>query len=168
MYNDLGGSMTNNAKQKIVRTNTEASFPFLIELHYKDKNGVAVTERYVNADEQKTYNGNVYLPACFSVIPPSMDNSSVTDGKLTFSVIDNNFINKIRDTQERMTCVFVAVIDYEDDGEQVIEEIETMSFILVKANWNETECGFNMLYDDRMNYNVPMDMASVLKVPALG
>ena len=160
--------MTNLAKQKIVRTNTDASFPYLIELHYKDGNGVLHTERYVNADVEKEYNGETYEPACFSVVPPSQDNTSVTDGKLTFSVIDNNFINKIRDTQERMICVFVAVIDYEESGDEVIEEIETMSFILVKANWNESECSFNMLYDDRMNYQVPMDVASVLKVPALG
>ena len=160
--------MTNLAKRKIVRTETDASFPFLIQLNYIDSNGLPVTERYVNADEQKTFENEVYEPACFSVIPPSSDNTSVSDGKLTFSVIDNNFIQKVRDTQKRMTCVFVAVINYQDGAQEVIEEIETMAFTLIKASWNESEISFTMLYDDRMNLRVPLDVASVLKCPALG
>ncbi len=160
--------MTNGAKRRIVRTDTEASFPYLIVITYKDSLGVVHTERYVNADVAKVYDGQTYNPMYFSVTPPSMDNSSVTDGKLSFSVIDNNFIEKIRDAQERMKCIFVAVMDYEENGNEVIEEIETMSFTLVKAKWNETEASFDMLYDDRMNLNVPLDVATVLKVPALG
>ncbi len=160
--------MTHGAKRRIVRTDTEASFPYLIALTYKDSNGVSHTERYVNADTSKVYNSETYEPACFSVTPPSMDNTTVTDGKLVFSVIDNNFIEKIRNAQERMRCIFVAVIDYEEEGSEYIEEIETMTFTLVKAQWNEIEASFNMLYDDRMNLNVPLDIATPLKVPALG
>ena len=160
--------MTNVAKQKLTRTETDASFPYLIEITYKDKEGTVHTERYVNADEAKEYNDETYAPISFSVTPPSMDNTSVTDGKLSISDIDNNFIEKVRDTQERMKCVFVAVIDYDSSGNEVIEEMETMSFILVKASWNETELSFNMLFDDRMNIMCPPDVATVLKVPALG
>lgn len=160
--------MTNTAQQKIVRTNTDASFPYFIDIYYKDKQSVLHEEHYVNADEAKVYNGVTYQPMYFSVTPPSMDNTSVTDGKLTMSDIDNGFIEKIRNTQERIKCVFVAGIDYDEDGSEVIEEIETMTFFLVKAQWNESELSFSMLYDDRMNLNVPLDVANVMKVPALG
>ena len=160
--------MTNVAKQKLTRTETDASFPYLIEITYTDKQGTVHTEHYVNADEAKEYDNETYYPISFSVTPPSMDNTSVTDGKLSISNIDNNFIEKVRDTQERMKCVFVAVIDYDSSGSEVIEEMETMSFILVKASWNESELSFSMLFDDRMNIMCPPDVASVLKVPALG
>ena len=84
------------------------------------------------------------------------------------SDINNGFIEKIRNTQERIKCIFVAGIAYDENGDEVIEEIETMTFFLVKAQWNESELSFSMLYDDRMNLNVPLDVANVMKVPALG
>lgn len=160
--------MTNTAQKKIVRTNTDASFPFFIDIYYKDKQGIFHQENYVNADEAKVFNGITYEPLYFSVTPPSQDNTSVTDGKITMSDIDNGFIEKIRNTQERIKCVFVAGIVYDESGEEIIEEIETMTFFLVKAQWNESELSFTMMFDDRMNLNVPLDVANVMKVPALG
>ena len=57
--------MTNTAKQKIVRTNTDASFPSLIDVYYKDKQGVLHEEHYVNADEEKVFNETTYQPMYF-------------------------------------------------------------------------------------------------------
>jgi len=160
--------MTNLAKQKLVRMETYASFPYLIEVTYEDENGVIHTERYANADTEKTYNGNTYQPVCFTAVPPSQDNTTISDGKLTLSTVDDSWVIKVRNAQKRMKCVFVAVIDYDENGVETIEEIETMSFTLVKARWNEETLEFNMLFDDRMNLQVPRDVATVLKVPALG
>ena len=91
--------MTNGARQRLVRMETRASFPFFIKINYENANGVEVTERYVNADEEKVYNNETYQPACFSVKPPSKSNSTVTDGSLTLSTIDQTWITKVRSTQ---------------------------------------------------------------------
>lgn len=160
--------MTNLAKQKLVRMETYASFPYLIEITYEDENSVIHTEYYVNADEAKEYNGHTYQPACFSVVPPSQDNTTISDGKLTLSTVDDSWVLKVRNASKRMKCTFVAVINYEEGSTETIEEIETMVFTLVKARWNETTLDFNMLFDDRMNLQVPRDVATVLKAPALG
>ena len=160
--------MTNLAKQKLVRMETYASFPYLIEITYEDENSVIQTEYYANADEAKEYNNHTYQPACFTAVPPSQDNTTISDGKLTLSTVDDSWVLKVRNTTKRMKCTFVATINYEEGSTETIEEIETMSFTLVKARWNESTLEFNMLFDDRMNLQVPRDVATVLKVPELG
>lgn len=162
----MGGGMTNLAKQRIVRTETMAKFPYLIDVTY-EIGGVSCTEHYANSDDPITYGGRTYQPAFFTVVPPEMRDSSVTDGKLTLSTVDQTWILKVRNADKRMKCRFVACIVHDADGGEIVEEIETMTFTLIKASWNESTLSFTMMFDDRLNLSVPLDMANELKVPGL-
>lgn len=159
--------MTNSAKRKIVRMETYAMFPYLIKITYDNGNGQMITERYVNSDEDKVYLGETYTASYFSIKPPSRDGSSISDGQLTLSTADQEWIVKVRKAQKRMKCTFVACIDYEENGSETIEEIETMTFTLIRASWSENTMTFTMMFDDRMNLLFPLDVANELKIPAL-
>ena len=159
--------MTNLAKQKMVRMEVQASFPYLIEITYQNAVGTTITERYVNADSDKVFNGNTYTASFFQVKPPSRNSNSISDGQLTLSTIDQSWIVKVREAPKRMKCKFVACILYGEGNTETIEEIETMTFTLIKASWNESTMSFTMMFDDRMNLMFPLDMANELKVVGL-
>lgn len=160
--------MTEAARQRILRLETQAMFPYLIEVTYFDEYDKPVLERYCNSDSDLIYNGEVYHAAWFNVKPPTHTNTSISDGQLTLSAVDQGWIVKVRQARKRAKCRFVACILYDDDNlVDTIEEIETMTFTLIKANWTETTMSFTMMFDDRMNLSVPLDMANILKVPGL-
>lgn len=160
--------MTKNANQQMVRLQTFAMFPYLIVIRYVDQNGDSHTERYANLDEDITYENEVYSACYFKVTPPTRDNSSISDGKIEFSTIDQSWIEKVRNAQSRFTCEFISAIKY-DDNNQIsgFEEIDRTKFTLTKANWNEKTISFTMMFDDRMNLCVPCDTANAYKCPAL-
>ena len=160
----MGGSMTNLAKQKMIRMESMAKYPYLIKITYEDEENVLHTERYVNADEEKTFENEIYQPAFFTVQPPSRDNSTISDGKLVLSTVDQTWIAKVRNAPNRMKCQFVACIEYRDDNTNYIEDIEKITFTLIKASWDESTLSFTMMFDDRLNLLVPRDVANAQKV----
>ena len=160
--------MTNRTKQKIMRLETLAKFPYLIEVTYYDASGNSILERYANCDEDITYWGNVYTASFFSIKPPSRTNSSISDGKLTFSAVDQTWIEKIRNCSKRAKIRFIACIMYDNSNNvSTVEAIDDIDFTLTKCTWNDTTIEWTMLFDDRMNLMIPIDVATVQKVPGL-
>lgn len=160
--------MTNLAKQKIMRMETLAKFPYLIEVTYYDANGNPILERYANCDDDIAFNGNSYTASFFSIKPPSRTNSSISDGKLTISAVDQTWIQKVRNCGKRAKIRFIACIIYDDNNKvETVEAIDDITFTLTKCSWNDTTIEWTMLFDDRMNLQVPLDLATIQKVPAL-
>lgn len=160
--------MTKNANQQMVRLQTFAMFPYLIKIEYINENGQLITERYANTDEDLVYNNETYSACYFKVQPPTRSNSSISDGKIEFSTVDQSWISKVRTAKERITCEFISCIKYDDNNEIVgFEEIDRTKFTLIKANWNEQTISFTMMFDDRQNLCVPCDIANAYKCPAL-
>lgn len=160
--------MTNIAKQKLLRLETLAKFPYLIDVTYYDAENNKITEHYANCDDDITYNDIVYTASYFQIKPPSRTNTSISDGKLTISAIDQTWIQKIRNCQKRAKIRFLACIVYDDNNSvETIEPIDDVVFTLTKCTWNDTTISWTMLFDDRMNLQVPCDVATIQKVPAL-
>lgn len=159
---------SNKTQRNLSKLTTYAQFPYLIVIKYKDNNDVLYTEYYVNKDNNVTYQEHIYNACFFKIKPPTRNNSSVSDGEITFSTVDQTWIQKVRNCKGRITCEFVACIDYSAvDTENVIEEIDHIKFTLIKAQWNESTIRFTMMYDDRQNLLVPSDICSGNNTPAL-
>ena len=148
------------AKSKIVRQEVFAKFPYLVEITLD--NGLVY--RYANCDEDMIYNNNVYEACCFSITPPNRDNSSISDGTLTISAIDQFWIEKIRNSNGRAKIKFIACIDYNDNGIKKVEEIEQIEFILTNVKWNEVQITWTMMFDEKMTIQIPCDVATSSKV----
>lgn len=152
------------AKQEMLRMETFAKFPYLIEVSHEDY-GVM---RYANCDQDVTYNGNVYQASCFSINPPDRTNTSISDGTLSFSSVDQEWIMKIRSTQKRAKIKFLACIIYDRQNNiEGIETIEELDFTLTKCSWNDTVIQWTMVFDEDMNLVIPCDVASPLKTPGV-
>lgn len=161
----------------LVQNTVPASFPFLIEI-WKPSDPTNI-ERFVNASEDKQFTETVmvegiptevthtFTASYFVVQPPERTESGIKDATITFSTIDQSWIERVRTTQERYRVRFVAVIDYEDNGEEVIEPLDDFTFYLTNATWQETTIQFSMKFDEGMNVNIPCQKLDQFVAPAL-
>ncbi len=149
----------------LTQNNVPASFPFLIEI-WKPSDPTNI-ERFVNASEDKEFEGNTFTASYFVVQPPERTETGFKDATITLSTIDQSWIVRTRTTQERYKIRFVAVIDYDDDGTEYIEALDDISFSLTNATWQETTIQFSMKFDERMNVNIPCQRLNQFVCPAL-
>ena len=157
--------MNQNVKSMLVQNDIPASFPFLIEV-WKPSDPTNI-ERYVNASEDKEFDGETFTASSFKVQPPERNESGVRDANITISTIDQSWIEKVRTSNERYKIRFLAVIDYDDDGTETIEPLDDITFTLTNATWQETTIQFTMKFDDRMEVNVPCQKLDQFVAPAL-
>jgi hypothetical protein len=164
----MGGSfMTNYAKQQMVRMQTHAKFPFLVKIirYIDDENKEYF--RYANAEENITYDNEVYMGSLFVLDPPNEEGSKIGDAQITISSVDQLWIEKIRTTHIPPKIIFIATIVYDDGIIIGIEKIRQYTFTLRNAQWTDTTISWTMSYDENMRIRVPCDRASSQKVPGL-
>lgn len=163
----MGGIIRNPVVENLlVQTNVPASFPYLIEIWKSSDIQKENIERYVNASEDKVFEGNTFQAASFKINPPEKTESGIKDAQITISTIDQTWIEKVRTTNERYKIRFVAVIDYEN-GSEYIEKLEDITFLLTSATWQETTLQFTMKFDEGMGINVPCQKLDQFVCPAL-
>ena len=166
--------MTPKAQALMEKMRVQAKFPYLIEVTYIDNQGEEEILRYANSDEDKEFTEiidgeevtNTFSAGYFSITPPERNTTGFSDAKITISAIDQTWINRIRSTSKRAKIRFIAVIDYDDNGE-VIEPIEDMEFTLTNASSTETAIQFTMKFDELLEVKVPSDECNELVCPAL-
>lgn len=155
-------SLTSLAKQKMLRMDTFASFPFLVEITHNNS-----IYRFVNSDSDKTFEGNVYTATVFAITPPSKDTDRISDGKVVFSNIDSFWTNLVRISDEIPKLRFVAVIEYENGNSVGIEAIEDLSFNLTKPSWDEVQISFTMEYEYKRDIRVPAHLCDSITTPGV-
>lgn len=155
---------SNYAKEQMIKMQTQAMFPFLIEVTLPNKE----LFRYVNADFNVEFENNIYNASFFKIDPPDKNGAKIGNATLTISSIDQFWIEKIRATQDRAKIRFIAVIGYERNNKLIIEPIEDYEFTLANATWNDKAITWSMLFDEVMEVLIPCDKATTSKIPALG
>ena len=163
-------SLSALAKQRILRLETYAKFPYLIEITRVNQNDEEEVYRYANSDTPITFEGNVYQSGYFSIEPPEEKAEGITDARLTMSAIDteHNWIGKIRETQKRAKIRFVAVIEYDQNNQQNIEVLEDNDFVLTVASWNRNTIQWTMKFDELCDIQIPLVEVTSQVCPALG
>lgn len=156
------------AKQRLARLDTQAKFPYLVEITYYDNNKTAEVMRYANCEENITFEGNVYQASLFSLSPPEIKQDSIGNASITISAIDQKWVERIRNTKYRAEIRFIAVIVYDDNGERQVENMEDYNFILTSAEWDDVAIKWTMVFDEGFSLIMPCDTATSQKVPALG
>ena len=155
-------SLSPFAKQQMLRMETYAKFPYLLEITTPDGS----VFRYANSDNDISFGGETYEAAFFKLTPPERTSDGIKDATITISVLDQFWIGKIREYQERSRIRFIAVIEY-DDGSHAIEKIDDVSFKLTNASWTETTVQWTMQFDDWMDINFPMVTCSSFICPGV-
>jgi len=153
--------MTGASKSEMLRMMTQASFPYLIEITTPDGN----VYRYANSDSDKIFGGNTYEAAFFKPNPPEVKNGEASEASITISAIDLEWIARIRATQQRSTIRFVAAIDRDVDGSEVIEEIEARTYTLTAVDWNRFTIDWKTVFDPLAEEQVPVDECNKFVCP---
>jgi hypothetical protein len=156
--------MTRKAEQLIARMETYAKFPYLIKVTHPMFNPPLY---FANSDADIEYDDNTYKAAYFSITPPDKDGEKIGDGQLTFSAVDQFWVEKIRSTQIAAKIKFLAMIVYDDGVISGVEPIEEIDFTLRAVDWNENTITWNMAFDSTMSVIVPCDKATALKCPGV-
>ena len=151
----------------LVQNEIPSSFPFLVEVWKTSDTEHEEIERYVNATEDKEFEGHTFTASSFTVTPPERTENGMKDAQNAFSTIDQTWIANVRTAKERYKIRFIAVIDYEEDGTEVIEALDDVTFTLVNATWQETTIQFTMKFDDGMAVNMPCQKLTSFICPAL-
>ena len=168
------------AKLEMEKTLTMAKFPYLIEITYVYNDDTEEQPhrdilRYANSDEDIDYTETVdgqsvthtFSAGYFSLKLPQVTQSGFSDAKLTISAIDYSWIEKIRASQKRSKIRFIAVIDYDNNGNRSVEPIEDMEFVLTNATSDGTSIQWTMKFDDLMEIQVPYEECDDRVCPAL-
>lgn len=159
--------MTNKAKQKILRLDTQSKFPYLVEVTYVYNDGTEEMYHYANCDDVIEFEGVEYEPSSFFITPPEKNQTSISNASISISIADQFWIKKIRGTRQRSRIRFIATIEYDENGTRYIEAIEDYDFTLTLADWDESYVKWTMVFDEGMSINMPCDIATSQKVPAL-
>ena len=148
----------------MLRMETYAKFPYLIEITHETYG----TFRYANCTEDVVYDGNTYSAGYFLIDPPERKDNSIGDAKLSISAIDQEWIYKIRNTQERAHIKFLACIQYDTEmNVDYVEPIDVLEFDLTRASWdNNFMLTWDMTFDEGMAILIPCDKVTSQKVPA--
>ena len=99
--------MNPNLQNLLVQNDVPASFPFLIEV-WKPSDPTNI-ERYVNSTEDKTYEEHTFIASSFKVQPPQKTESGIKDAQITISTIDEEWIVKVRTSNDRYKIRVVAL-----------------------------------------------------------
>ncbi len=151
------------AQQRLARLETQAMFPYLVEVTLPDN----TVYRYVNADSDIVYLNNTYSACFFNISPPEHTDKGIKDAQIVFSVLDNFWIEQVRTYDERVKCKFVALIDYDANGQRYCESLDSNTFWLTDASWNDKTIQFTMKFDDKMEIQMPCQKFTQFSAPGL-
>lgn len=156
--------LSNKAKSEMLKMETRAKFPYLIEIQAANGN----IYRYANTDEDVTFDENVYSACFFTITPPSIEESSIGNGTISFSSIDQLAINIIRSQSEHLKIRFVGAIVYNNKADiETIEAVEDSEFKLSNVTWDELKVSGTLVFDDWMDIKIPCDVSNSQNCPAL-
>lgn len=162
-------ALSAKAKKELLRMEVRAMCPYLIEMTDNTDPKNPAVEYYANSDDDITFGGHTYKACYFEVVPPEKTETKIGNGKLTFSAVDQDWIRRIRSTQNRFKVKFLAVIIYLEDGKKGgIEAMNEMNFTLTDASWDDSGAiTWTMMFDDKMDVMIPPDKLSALVCPGI-
>lgn len=137
------------AQKEVLRMETQALFPYLIEVTIGDE-----VKRFANSDLDIVFENNTYKASYFKLSPPERTQTGIKDASITISSLDLQWIKIIRETHEQSSIRFVACIVYADN-ETYVEPIDDITFKLTNVNWDDTTIKWTMKYDNLLNINMP-------------
>lgn len=150
--------MNEKLKKELLKNRKTSLYPYLVHINNEDFGDFYFTDYYNSV----TYDEKTYESANFQITPSERTQSGIGNAQFSFSVVDQKWIEKIRNTQKRSTINVISVIIYDDN---TVEPIEENNFVLTSINWDESSAIWDMVFDDRMDILIPCDVINGLNCP---
>lgn len=158
--------------EELFSSSTEGSIPVLIDIKHdaivwSDDAQEDGHLRLINSTTAVKYKGNKYLPCVFTFVPPSEDGSKISGASITISSIDTRVIQMIRRIPSPPIAVIEAFFSKISDTEFMFSKLYHYEFQFNTVTWDNTTAKWNLVFDPTMETNVPKDLATPSRCPAV-
>lgn len=127
--------------------------------------------RLINDGAAVKYKGKKYMPSVFQFTMPTEDGKKIGNTTITVSAIDQRIIEIIRSINNNPpTLTITAVFGKRNvDGRVGYEfhELNEYKFTMNNCRWTETTAQWDLVFDTTMQINVPIDMGTKFRNPAI-
>lgn len=144
----MGRSMTQDEIFNALANGGAYSLPYLIKLSHPDFGELY----FVNDNQSVTYDGHVYAASAFKYSKPQTVGGVLKNGQLEITVIDNQVIDIIDNSDELFEVTAVGIIDENGD----ITPIKMFKHQYGSATVDETmKLTITFTNDDRLGMSFP-------------
>lgn len=175
---EQGKRINTVALKELFDENTGGAIPILADIqhdHIKWTDNTHEQEdghlRIINDMAAVKYKGQRYIPASFSFTLPSEDGKKISNTTITVSSIDQRIIEIIRGINSAPPILTINAVF----GKQEIEgrtgytfhDLGEYKFSMTNCRWNGLTAQWDLVFDSVMQLNVPVDMGTVYRNPAV-
>lgn len=168
--------------EELLGQNTDGSIPVLIDIQHDDITWSENTSDYtgdqenghlrlINANFPVMYKGDSgtahrYMPSVFKFTLPSENGKEVGSTSITISAIDQRVIEVIRSVSTKPKAVIEAFFMRSDDT-IMFSRLYRYEFEMNSVSWDGVSAKWNLVFDPAMQLNVPRDLATQARCPAV-
>jgi hypothetical protein len=168
--------------EEIWKDDTEGHIPVLMEIFNPDikwSDGSGDQEnmylRVIDDSNTVVYKGKKYLPCKFNYTPPEENGKTIGQASITISALDTRIVEVLRSVQEECQVSVVAAFAKKVTVTQSGQETTTYKFYpldelqakMQSATYSRTTAQLNLVYKDVLKLNVPRNIATKDKLPAI-
>lgn len=169
-----GRNIESTTLEELFSSSTAGSLPILIDIRHdalKWKDSSLEQEdrhmRLINAPTAVRYNGHKYLPAVFGYTMPTEDGTKVGNSTITISAIDQRVVELIRSIRTPPVAVIEAFFTKPTEDSFAFSRLYHYEFEMRDVTWDATTAKWILVFDPVMQINVPKDLATRSRVPAV-
>ena len=167
---------------ELFSTHTSGSFPVLIDIQsddivWADNDGETVGDqenghlRLINANYSVMYKGDNdkahrYMPCSFTFSMPEENGKKVGSTSISISAIDQRIIEVIRLVENKPIAVIEAFFAKKDNT-ITFAKLYKYVFEMSGVTWDGVTAKWNLTFDPAMQLNVPRDLATKSRCPAV-
>jgi hypothetical protein len=149
-------SLSATTRAELYASETGSVLPVLLEITHGVA-GYSNPLRIANNTEDLSYGGYTWLSFPFRFDPPDQsEDSSIANARITICAVDQQLAAILRSTSTPATVRAVATF-YHDDGTLVFEQIAAWTFTLRNVTGNAETITADLIYEDRLDNEVPVD-----------
>ncbi len=170
------------AMEELWKDDTDGHIPVLMEIFNPDiKWSDEKSEqenmylRVIDDSNPVIYKGKKYLPCKFNYTPPEENGKNIGQASITLSAIDTRIVELLRSCQLECEVTVVAAFAKKVTVNENNEERTTYRFYpldelkakMQTASYSRTTAQLNLVYNDVLKLNVPRNIATKDKLPAV-
>jgi len=112
----------------------------------------------VNNTVDLDYDGDTYVAFPFKFDPPDTKNDgSIQSARITISAIDQTIAGILRSTSVPPTVTAIAMYYSDETGTEVFEPLATFNLTLRNVTGNADSISGDLIYEDRLELEFPVD-----------
>ena len=123
--------------------------------------------RLINSNVAVKFGGWKYMPAFFQFTQPQEESNKIGQTSITISALDRRIIRIIRSITTAPKAVIDALYAKISENEFAFSRRCRYEFAMSSVSWDSTTAKWTLIFDKTMQNNIPRDLATAPRVPAI-